>query len=61
MNTNTSIFLARDHAADLLGEAERERLARSVQESKNHRAASVRRAISRLNFFSLRRSPAGCP
>jgi hypothetical protein len=59
MNTNSSLFLARDHAAELLGEADRERLARRVHEGESQEKESRRRSVARRSFFSLLRSPAG--
>jgi regulator of protease activity HflC (stomatin/prohibitin superfamily) len=60
MNTNSTLFFARDHAAELLEEADRERLARQAQ---GNRAADRRNdappATSRWNF--LRGLRAGVP
>ena len=59
MNSYNSLFLAHDHAAALIGEADRERLARRAREAR--RAASgkgVQRPTTRWSLLSLRRSPA---
>jgi hypothetical protein len=54
MNTNTSLFLARDHAAELIGEADRERLARQARETRPtaDRAAGGRLAATRWSVLS---------
>jgi hypothetical protein len=59
MNTNTSLLLARDHAAELLGEADRERLARQAHEARQTgEAGADRKPVARWSLFNLRRSPA---
>jgi hypothetical protein len=59
MNTNTSLLLARDHAAGLLGEADRERLARQARDARQTgEAGTGRKPEARWSLFSLRRSPA---
>jgi hypothetical protein len=57
MNANSTHFLARDRAAELLGEAERERLVRQAREG---RPPATRRSSPRWSLLSLRRSPVGC-
>lgn len=57
MNTNDSLFFARDHAAELLGEADRERLARQAQQSRPTGQAKVAGpAKARWTFLSGVRS-----
>lgn len=59
MNTNTSLFFARDHAAELFGEAQRERLARQAQESRPVATVKpARRSIIRWPFLTSLRSSA---
>jgi hypothetical protein len=57
VNSDNTMFLARDHAAELLGEADRERLARQAQESQLTGQAKVARpAKARWTFLSGLRS-----
>jgi hypothetical protein len=57
---NSTHFLAQDRAAELLGEANRERLAREARTARPSEASDVHRPVApRWSFLSLRRSPAG--
>ena len=60
MNTNNYLFFAQDHAAELIGEADRERLARQARQARQARSGrTLQPPTSRWSLFSLRRSPAG--
>jgi hypothetical protein len=62
MNTNSTLFLALDHAAELLVEADHERLAREARVTAGTASTkSARRSTRIWSLFSLRRSPARSP
>ena len=59
MNTNNSLLLARDHAAELLAEADRERLARQAHKARQAgETGADHKPVARRSLFSLRRSTA---
>jgi hypothetical protein len=60
MNANSTLFLALDHAAELLVEADHERLARDAKVARRADSTKLaRQATPRWGLFSLRRSAAG--